>query len=910
MMKIESDESLQEFSRNALDQYPTSSLQIEGRRQAGKRGNYPSLKTLRGGLRRRVFLILLGFALIPAAVILFLSYLSAAETLQGRLRQESIDSTRRVSLEIDRRLSDYGKILEGAKTQFQPEGDSVQVNTPLFEGVMELPPALEKSIFLFPEGTVFFKHSEKGRLTSEVYGLVWQMNGLPFDVSVLERVLRESSSQLSQAVKSTSTGNHVTAETATKIHLLEFPEQTLNGPCIVMSIPLLQKKGESEFLGVCMPIKELLEATHKQLGPAAQGGFVYSARQGIIFESSSLTFLPTIWETIKLRISQPNIEENEYFMVESDANRLAVASRPIRTSGMFTDNTPLYLQWHVIEIVDLQDTFVALTKLFWTLVLLGLALMMVTLLAAVLLSARLVQPIRDLTNGMRRYAQGDLDYRVEVHTQDELENLADAANIMAESLRNSYQDLASRMLELDEKANQLSLIHSISRSINQSLDLDQLFQQIVKELTGIIHCERISMALYDKDSNHLTLDFVYPVERDVLPQHTLIPMDSSLMGKAIRDSTITLKSTKSPGTYFEENHLYRIGIRKVCIVPLMATNGPVGTLNLGAVRKDAFDIRELKLMERVAEPLGLALEHGRLYKQVASFAQKLEETVEKRTSELKSAQEKLVQAERFAATGSIAAHIGHEINNPLSIIKNYIKIMNGKALKLNLNQEAASGMREGLQIIEEEIDRIARIVSQLRQVSKPPESKAQRFFLRDEIAKLEELFKSFVEKHSIQIDSIIDPKLGEVVCSADYLRQIIINLIRNSIDALDGKTDGKIRIHAALSKSMPGFFYVTIEDNGSGISPENLNSIFDPFFTTKTEGKGTGLGLSVSYGLAQSMGGMMRAKSEKGKGTTIRLELPIIPNQDDDEFPRKHSASKTDISSFTTPKRKRNIIIG
>lgn len=907
-MKNESDESLQEFDTEKLAQYPTSSLRIQGRKSPSLGRHYPSLKTLRGGLRRRVLLILLGFAIIPSSVILFLSYFSASETLQGRMQEESINSTRRVALEADRRLSELGRILDSVRAGFEPNVDSIFVEQPSFSQVEELPLEIEKSIQYFPEGTVFFLHTSKGHLRSEMHGLLWRQNGLPFEATGLERILRENTSQLLLAAKPlTSTSPQPTPEN--RGVLLEFNDQSINGPSLVMTYPLEKSSDDHLFLGICMPVTELFEATHKQIGSEAQGGFIYSARQGIIYERTESAYSSEVWEMIRLRLSQPNLEENEYFVIQSGKSTLAVASRPLRTSGAFMGNTQLLLQWNVVEIVDLQDTFIALTKLFWTLVLLGLGLMMITLIAAIYLSARLVQPIRDLTNGMRRYAQGDLDYRVEVHTQDELENLADAANIMAESLRNSYQDLASRMLELDEKANQLSLIHSISRSINQSLDLDQLFQQIVNELTGIIRCERISMSLYDKESNHLSLDFVYPSERDVLPQHTLIPMDSSLMGKAIKDSTITLKSTKSPGTYFEENHLYRIGIRKVCIVPLMATNGPVGTLNLGAIRKDAFDIREIKLMERVAEPLGLALEHGRLYKQVASFAQKLEETVEKRTVELKSAQEKLVQAERFAATGSIAAHIGHEINNPLSIIKNYIKIINGKILKQNQPSDDAQGMREGLVIIEEEIDRIARIVSQLRQVSKPPESQALRFSLPDELAKLKELFTSFVEKRAIQIETVTDEHLGDVVCSPDYLRQILINLIRNSIDALDGRSEGKIRIIAALSKSLPGFFYITVEDNGCGISPENLSSIFDPFFTTKTEGKGTGLGLSVSYGLAQSMGGMMRAKSEKGKGTSIRLELPLQP-ESEEALSKKNASSNKESSSLTVPKRKKNIIIG
>lgn len=903
-MKNESDESLQEFNSEVLEQYPTTRVKFSNRTSS-----YPPLKTLQGGLRRRVFLILLGFAIIPSAVILFLSYLSAAETLQGRLRVESTESTQRIAYEVDRQFSQFGQVLSQTRGNVQSSYTSLLKEKPLFTGVQELPPLLEKSIYLLPEGSIFFIHDTKGHIRSEFYGLLWSRDGLPTDPVKLSRILRENADQYKLATEKRGL-LYAEGESIPRGILSEYNEEVSLGPCVMISFPFESTTSAGhDFLAALIPVSQLLDSTYKQVSQLSRGSLIISLRQGVIYESSRGGSNTLVLEEVQNRLSNPNVMKNEFFMVETEATRVGVATRPLRPSGAFLENSQNQLLWHVVEIIDLQETFNALTKLFWTLVLLGLGLMMITLFAAILLSARLVQPIRELTNGMRRYAQGDLDYRVELHTHDELENLADAANIMAESLRNSYQDLASRMLELDEKANQLSLIHSISRSINKSLDLDQLFQQIVQELTGIIRCERISMALYDKESNHLSLEFVYPAERDVLPQHTIIPVDTSLMGKAIKDSTITLKSVKSPGTYFEETNLYRIGIRKVCIVPLLATNGSVGTLNLGAIRKDAFDIRELKLLERVAEPLGLALEHGRLYKQVASFAQKLEETVEKRTGELKSAQEKLVQAERFAATGSIAAHIGHEINNPLSIIKNYIKISKGKLLKETITPGDAHETREGLQIIEEEIDRIARIVSQLRQVSKPPESQAVRFSLKDELGKLMELMKAFVEKRHIQFEIVIDENLAEVVCSPDYLRQILINLIRNSIDALEGRVDAKIRIHAALSKSLPGFFYINVEDNGHGISPEHIKSIFDPFFTTKSEGKGTGLGLSVSYGLAQSMGGMMRAKSEKGKGTSIRLELPVEAKSETDAA-KESLFPKNEISSFAAPKRKRNIVIG
>src|SRR5690606_29306954 len=108
-------------------------------------------------------------------------------------------------------------------------------------------------------------------------------------------------------------------------------------------------------------------------------------------------------------------------------------------------------------------------------------------------SGRLVAPLLRLTEGMRRFAHGDLDYRVEVHTGDEVEILALSANDMAENLRKTYQVLADRMLELDEKARQLELIHSISHSVNRVLELDKLFDRILSEVLVHVRAERLSL---------------------------------------------------------------------------------------------------------------------------------------------------------------------------------------------------------------------------------------------------------------------------------------------------------------------------------------------------------------------------------------------------------------------------------
>src|SRR5690606_27936314 len=156
-------------------------------------------------------------------------------------------------------------------------------------------------------------------------------------------------------------------------------------------------------------------------------------------------------------------------------------------------------------------------------------------------SGRLVAPLLRLTEGMRRFAHGDLDYRVEVHTGDEVEILALSANDMAENLRKTYQVLADRMLELDEKARQLELIHSISHSVNRVLELDKLFDRILSEVLVHVRAERLSLGLLNGARTRMSLDYVYPPQREQLPRGSEFPLEGSVMGRALQDQTVTIR---------------------------------------------------------------------------------------------------------------------------------------------------------------------------------------------------------------------------------------------------------------------------------------------------------------------------------------------------------------------------------
>ena len=347
------------------------------------------------------------------------------------------------------------------------------------------------------------------------------------------------------------------------------------------------------------------------------------------------------------------------------------------------------------------------------------------------------------------------------------------------------------------------------------------------------------------------------------------------------------KPVKLPDLIEKIKALYKEGARSVLIVPLIAQSGTIGTVNFSSENRHQFGERETELILQVADTLAVSIEHAGLFSQVSRFAEDLEGQVLHRTAALESAQQKLIQTEKFVATGRLAANIAHEINNPLGIIKNYLYLLQ-ESIDAPTGGESGDGddsdARDNLRIIREEIDRIARIVRRLLDFYRRPESKPVPTNINREIEEMFYLMRKGFKQKNIAVDMELDPDLPEVLASPDKVRQVILNLLRNAEDAI-GDGDGHMLISTTLDTRREAntgrereVAILSVADNGCGISPDYLQQIFDPFFTTKSE-SGTGLGLSITYGVVESLGGTIEVDSEEGEGTTFRVILPIEPGE-------------------------------
>ena len=226
------------------------------------------------------------------------------------------------------------------------------------------------------------------------------------------------------------------------------------------------------------------------------------------------------------------------------------------------------------------------------------------------------------------------------------------------------------------------------------------------------------------------------------------------------------------------------------------------------------------------------------------------------TASLKDHQEKLVQSEKLAGIGRLAAGVAHEINNPLGVILGFARVM----------QKKADGpLAEDLKVIEEETLRCKEIVEELLDLSRPLK-------VSDEQVDLRALCDEVVARHLDGAGARITVEgSASVKGHAQKLRQVMTNLIKNAAEASGPSGAVRIRIEPAG----PGRVAVAVADSGPGLTDETRAHLFEPFFTTKASG--TGLGLAVSQAIAHAHGGVIEASARQGGGAVFTLRLPERP---------------------------------
>ncbi len=240
-------------------------------------------------------------------------------------------------------------------------------------------------------------------------------------------------------------------------------------------------------------------------------------------------------------------------------------------------------------------------------------------------------------------------------------------------------------------------------------------------------------------------------------------------------------------------------------------------------------------------------------------------------TEKKMREFQLRQAESLAALTTLSAGVAHEIKNPLTSIDIHIQLLNREIQKFKLNNfEVVKNIKNFLTIVKEEIDRLNSIVQDFLFAVRPMSLSLGKENINGILRDLIDFLKYELLEADIEVKLDLDDELPDVVVDSKYLKQALLNIIKNSAEAI--KSGGKISIKTEEEKD--GDVVIHIMDDGEGIPESIMSKIFEPYFTTRKSG--TGLGLVIVYKIIRELGGDLTVKSEEGEGTLFKIKLHVF----------------------------------
>ncbi|MEZ4666940.1 MAG: response regulator [Anaerolineae bacterium] len=413
--------------------------------------------------------------------------------------------------------------------------------------------------------------------------------------------------------------------------------------------------------------------------------------------------------------------------------------------------------------------------------------------------------------------------------------------------------IKARKLEetLYRRTRELEILLRVSDALSQHLAVSDLLSLVPYLALDLF--PGTMTAIFQLDEHYRLVQYHLETKEtiDLLAQHTI----ETFVERCLQSELPFLWKTQNDAQIDQ----FTNGI----VVPLQHGDRLLGLLALFSNRNLAYDENHIRLLEGIGRQAALAFRNAELHEIQVNYASRLEEMVEEKTSELKSAQEMLIRAEKLAAIGELAASIAHEINNPLQPLK-----INLEHMVEDIQSNIPIDLR-AVQSTQESVERIRRIVNQLLDFAGKRGTSESEFHLLDVSSIIEamvNLNRKFFEKEGMRIE-VSTPVALPVFGSKDQLEQVFINLILNAQAAM--QRGGTLQIKGWIEQ---GEIITTFMDDGAGIAPEQINKIFDPFFSTKPNG--TGLGLFVTYGIVQSHHGSIHVDSKVKHGTTFTVHLP------------------------------------
>jgi GAF domain-containing protein len=469
-------------------------------------------------------------------------------------------------------------------------------------------------------------------------------------------------------------------------------------------------------------------------------------------------------------------------------------------------------------------------------------------------------------------------------TDSDVRLLTTLTNSMSVAIENArlFNETIRLLQETEQRAAEMQTVNNISRALVSQLELDKLIELVGNQMKDTFKADIVYLALYDVESE--MLHFPYTHGETIHSR----PFGNNITEKIIKSRKPLLVNQELEKTY-EQLKLEKKGdwVESFLGVPIIAGKHSIGVISIQSKNtRTRFDEYDQRLLSTIAANVGVAIQNAEAY-------QKLQSAL----TNLKAAQEQLVQQEKLASLGQLTAGIAHEIKNPLNFVNNFsdLSIELIDEVRHNLNKSDGwtsdsetshllNDIESNLRKIHEHGTRADEIVKSMLQHSRGGSGKM-------EPTDVNAVLKEFVNLafhgmraslNPINVDIKIDPddSIGKVPMIPEDFSRVILNLCNNAFDAMRDKLttvveDGAGTNHyiprlAIRTKSEKGHITIEIEDNGPGIPDEIKDKILQPFFTTKKGTQGTGLGLSITNDIIKAHGGTLHISSSH-EGSSFKI---------------------------------------
>jgi len=524
-------------------------------------------------------------------------------------------------------------------------------------------------------------------------------------------------------------------------------------------------------------------------------------------------------------------------------------------------------RWYIFTSQNPTETYAPLTRLLTWVAVAGLGGLGLLAIVATLFARRFTQPIRELQEGAKLIGFGNLDYRLTIPTGDEVEELSYEFNEMANKLKTAYTNLeqrvAQRTRELEDRNRQLSILYAVSSSLSAATELKGLLSTVLAttsqqlgSLITFIHLVDLAPPLYSSDPE-AAASHRGELEREVLEacKECMQPP-----AQAVRLKQVIIRGGAAAGTSPGDGA--RDGTEQVSMlltIPLVSKNRIMGAMALwyppgGGLRLE----HDRYLLLTLGHQIGAAIEAAQLFEQT------------KKLDKLKS---------------EFVSKVSHELRTPLTSIKGFGEIL------ASYDDIDPANRQEFIQIINEESDRLTRLINDLLDLSKIEAGKIEWLIQPIDAGQIlrytVKQIQAMTLKRPLTLALDLPPALPLAMGDRDQLVQVMENLLSNAIKFTP---QGTITVgalwppappdnDAAADRQTPPFLTIFVRDTGIGIPPNELAAVFEKFHqitdANRTLPKGTGLGLALCREIIHHLGGTIWVESTLGRGSRFLFTLPV-----------------------------------